>query len=153
MGDLDLYTPYLAKAVKASDGSDDESIQKFRNYLMPDYALYVEKDEETAISLRKGRLPEGWLDDPGELNSFAWWCYENSINLEEAEDLALRGARLASTDAERANILDTAAEICNARGDCTKAVQLIQEAIELEPEKEYFHDQLKRFQELVSAQG
>ena len=63
------------------------------------------------------------------------------------------GARLTTDDGERANILDTAAEICNARGDCSKAVQLIKEAIELDPDKVYFQDQLVRFESLQAARG
>ena len=40
-------------------------------------------------------------DDPSALNSFAWWCYENDLNLPEAYDLALKGASLAGADAGR----------------------------------------------------
>jgi tetratricopeptide (TPR) repeat protein len=152
-GEMAIYGPYLDRAIAATDGVEDEGLQKFRNYLMPDHALFVEQDEEKAIALKKKSRPEGWLDDPDQLNSFAWWCFENRVNLEEAEELALRGARLSDDDAQRANILDTAAEICNARGDCTKAVQLIKEAIELDPDKEYFREQLQRFEGLAVDKG
>ena len=151
--DMSLYSPYLAKAFTASKGSEDEMVQKYRGYLEADHALYVEKDEDKAINIKKSGMAEGWQEDPKQLNSFAWWCYENDLNLEEAEDLALKGVRLATDEGERANILDTAAEICNARGDCSKAVQLIREAIELDPDREYFQDQLARFESLQAAKG
>jgi tetratricopeptide (TPR) repeat protein len=144
-GDLALYAPYLEQAMAASAGSDDENVQKFREYLEPEYVLLVEDQPAQAIRLKKEALPEGWQDDPGELNGFAWWCFQNRVNLEEAEDLALKGARLATDAAVRANILDTAAEICNARGDGTRAIELMEKAIELDPDKAYFREQLERF--------
>jgi tetratricopeptide (TPR) repeat protein len=152
-GESALYAPYLERAMSATEGVEDEGLQKFRNHLMPDYALFVEQDAEKAIRIKKESRPQGWLDDPGELNSFAWWCFENRVNLDEAEALALRGANLATSDAERANILDTAAEICNARGDCTRAVELIREAVDLAPDNEFFQQQLKRFEELAVSRG
>ena len=86
------------------------------------------------------------MDDPAALNNFAWWCFEHNVNLEEAEELALRGVELATDDDARANILDTAAEICAARGDCAEAIARIKRAIELSPDKEYFKTQLARFE-------
>ncbi len=47
---------------------------------------------------------------------------------------------------QRANMLDTAAEICNALGNCDEAIAHIQRAIELDPEKQYFKDQLVKFE-------
>ena len=48
-------------------------------------------------------------------------------------------------------ILDTAAEICNARGNCDDAVELIQQAIADAPESEFYQKQLKRFVEIREA--
>ena len=151
--DMTLYEPYLAKAFAATEGTSDEGQQKFRDHLMPDYLMYVKHDTDAAVVAKKASLSEGWQENSKELNNFAWWCYENRVNLEEAEEYALKGVRLAATDAERANVLDTAAEICNARGDCTKAVELIREAVELNPEREYFREQLTRFEAISAEHG
>ena len=142
--------PYLKQALQASKRTKDEDVKKRRVYLEIDSALYVKKDGKQAVKLRRSTMPEGWMEDSGQLNSFAWWCFENDLNLEEAEDLALRGAELAETDGERANILDTAAEICNARGNCDEAIARIKEAIALDPDKKYFQDQLVRFEKLLT---
>jgi tetratricopeptide (TPR) repeat protein len=95
-------------------------------------------------------LPEGWMEDANELNNFAWWCFENEVNLEEALELAIKGAELAENDSARANVLDTAAEICNALGNCEEAIVKIKKAIELDPDNDYFKDQLARFEEITA---
>jgi hypothetical protein len=62
--------------------------------------------------------------------------------------MARRGVEVAAAGSEKANLLDTAAEICNARGHCDDAVDLIRQAVEEDPDREYFKKQLKRFEEL-----
>ena len=145
-GDPSLAVPYIPAALAASQGSTDEELAGRRLRLEVDHALLVEKDTDKAVALRKRTLPEGWQEDPDQLNSFAWWCFENKINLDEAADLAKRGVELAADDGQRANILDTAAEVCAARGDCGEAVALIKRAVELAPDRQYFKDQLARFE-------
>ena len=125
-----------------------------RKAMMVDYKLYVEKDIEGAIELRKARLPQGWQQNPNALNSFAWWCFENNINLEEAEALARNGVELSDPGEGKAMILDTLAEICNLRGSCKDAVLYMEMAIENDPDRQYYKEQLERFQkELALQQG
>ena len=143
--------PYLEKAMKMSEGATDEGVLAMRADFAVDHALHVEKDSAKAIRLKHASMDEGWQKDARALNEFAWWCFENDINLEEAEELALKGVELATTDGERANILDTAAEICYARGNCEEAVARIKRAIELDPDKEYLQNQLVRFEEELQA--
>ena len=103
---------------------------------------------ETRPALWSSRLetrPEGWEEDPGELNGFAWWCFENRINLEQAEDLARRGVELAPEGEEKAMVLDTLAELVFLRGDENEAVALIRQAIEQSPDNEYYREQMVRF--------
>ena len=148
-GEPEAAVPYITAALKASEGSTDEGVLKNRVHLEIDYALLVEKDSEKALKLFRSTLDEGWMDNANQLNNFAWWCFEADVNLEEAEEMAMRGVELAETDAGRANILDTAAEICNKLGNCEEAVARMKHAIELNPDKQYFQDQLVRFEKVV----
>jgi hypothetical protein len=66
--------------------------------------------------------------------------------------MAQRGIELASAGREKANILDTLAEICNLSGDCGEAVDYIRLAVVEDPENEYFQEQLVRFEKLLAAQ-
>lgn len=147
-GGVEQAVPYITAALDASRGSTEEGLVARRLRLEVDHALLVEKDAVKAVTLRKRTLPEGWQENPEALNGFAWWCFENKVNLDEAADLAKRGVDLAADDGQRANILDTAAEICAARGECAEAVELIRRAVELAPDKQYFKDQLARFEAL-----
>ncbi len=146
-GTPEAAAPYLKDAMAASAGTTDEGLAKSRSRLEVDHALLVEKDTAKAVTLKKATMPEGWQDDSGRLNSFAWWCFENGINLQEAGEMALKGVELAQTDQERASILDTAAEICNALGNCDEAIARIQRSIELDPENAYYKDQLAKFEQ------
>jgi thiol-disulfide isomerase/thioredoxin len=151
--DKELVVPFLAAAMRESENVSDESVVKLRKALLVDHALYVEKDIESAIALRKERLPEGWQQNPDALNAFAWWCFENNINLEEAEEMARNGVELAEAGASKAMILDTLAEICNLRGSCKDAVLYIDMAIKEDPDKEYYKEQRVRFQKALAAQS
>jgi tetratricopeptide (TPR) repeat protein len=151
--DPQLAAPYLAPAIAALAASEDPAHARARASLEVEHAVLVEKDLDKAVRLKRATLPEGWMDDAGALNSFAWWCFENSVNLEEAEALGRRGVELAPAGPDRASILDTVAEICNARGNCDDAVELIQRAIEDHPDKEYYKKQLERFRQIRAARA
>ncbi len=149
--DPGLRWRYLKAAVRLSEGSEDEKVLKYRPDLLIDHALNIEEDAHKALSLKRANMPEDWMKDASQLNGFAWWCYETGINLEEAEELARRGIELAEPGRAKASILDTAAEICNARGSCEDAVELIKLAIAEAPEEEYFQSQLERFEEILAS--
>ncbi|PID79346.1 hypothetical protein CSB20_10655 [bacterium DOLZORAL124_64_63] len=144
-GQAALAAPYIAQAMTASEGMPE--LAEARAELAVDHALLVLKDKDKALALKRKALPAGWEEDAGELNNFAWWCYENRVNMKEAKGLALKGADLATIDAEKANILDTAAELTAALGDPAGAVDLMRRCIELNPENDYFNQQLTRFQQ------
>jgi len=152
-GDRSFRVPYLKAAFERSEGTKDESLLKTREYLMPEYTLQVEKNAEKAVSLKKQAMPEGWRESPNQLNSFAWWCFENNVNLPEAHDLAAQGARLAPAGKERAMILDTQAEICHAMANCQDAVKIARQALAEDPDNEYYKDQLKRFEKALAEKS
>jgi thiol-disulfide isomerase/thioredoxin len=144
-----LATPYLEPALRAARGT--EGYEDTVKELEVEHALRVAKDKNGAYELKLTSMEEGWKEDHSALNSVAWWCFENGVRLEEAEVLARRGIELAPAGADQAAVLDTAAEICNARGNCPEAVVLIRRAIENAPESEYYKKQLERFEALTAS--
>jgi len=151
-GDNDLFVPYLKAAVEATEGSEDKEVVSYRRRYEADYVLFVEEDVDKAIEVKKATMDEGWEQNTNQLNNFAWWCFENSINLDEAYAMAQKGVDLAKAGNEKANVLDTLAEICNVKGDCDEAVTLIHLAIAEDPNNEYFQKQAERFEEAALAQ-
>ncbi|MCP4290695.1 MAG: hypothetical protein GY780_02515 [bacterium] len=151
MGEVEAALPYISAALIASEGLDDLADSRLELEIVN--ALLVEKDTKKALGLKRNSMNDGWQEDPAAINNFAWWCFENSINLEEAKDLALKAVELAPDAGQKANILDTAAEICNAMENCEQAVELMQKAVELNPEKKYFKTQLAKFEEEVQKKN
>lgn len=115
--------------------------------------LWLDQNPEAAIALKRTSMPEGWMEDAGKLNSFAWWCFENGVNLEEAQQLAMKGVELAEPGEERAQILDTAAELCNALGNCGEAIEMTRRAQKDAPGNKYYGEQLARFEAIQAAAG
>lgn len=143
--------PYLEAGLAAAAGlPEDSPAARTVRGLKVDHALLIEKDIAKAVGLRKAMLPENWEQEPRRLNQFAWWCWENDVNLEEAEALVLRAVELAEDAGDRANYLDTAAEIGLKRGNGEQAIARIKQAIELEPEREYFKEQLAKFEAVLA---
>ena len=150
MGQPELGLPYLEKALVAIEEDPDALEPRTRDTLELMGLLKVREDVDAAVAKKKSMMPEGWMDSASELNGFAWWCFQNEINLEEAEQLARRGVELAEPGAERAMILDTAAEICNLLGNCGEAVELIKLALVDQPEDDHYQEQLVRFEKILA---
>jgi len=142
--------PYLKAVMERTEASSDEMVQDLRRDLLPDYALIVLKDQDKAIAYKKASMPEGWMEKPSQLNSYAWWCFENKLSLPEAYDLAKKGVDLSEPGPDRAMILDTLAEICNAMDDCRQALEIMQQAAADNPNNKHYQKQLKRFEDLVA---
>jgi len=152
--DPSIMVPYVKAAVAATDPPAlAEQYKDARKSLLVANALYVEKDKEKALALKRQNQPEGWMEDADRLNAFAWWCFENKVNLEEAETLARRGVELAKSGSQKAMVLDTAAEICNLRGSCKDAAELMELAVREDPKNEYYTKQLDRFRKLLAAKN
>ena len=81
-------------------------------------------------------------DDARAANSFAWFCASRKIGLEEALPVALRAVELA----DRApGYLDTLAELYYAREEFDKAIEIGVEALDKEPDDQYFKEQVEKF--------
>lgn len=146
--DADLVI-YLKQADEYLKGADEQSIKRLKSQINILQTLYVSKNVDKAVELKKASLTEGWDEEVKQLNSFSWWCFEHGINLEEAQNLARKGAELAEPGSEKATILDTLAEIVNLKGDPEGAVEVIKLAMKEAPENEYYAKQLERFNSLV----
>lgn len=144
-----LAVPYIEAALEASEGNQDQEIAAGRVDLEIALVLIAERDKEKALRLKRASLDEGWQDDPRAVNRFAYWCYENDVNLVEAEELVTRGIEAAADDAMRNRFLNTAAEICNATGRPDEAVTHIKRILETDPDRGYYQRQLARFEQIA----
>jgi membrane associated rhomboid family serine protease len=93
---------------------------------------------------RKARLPG---ISPGELNDYAWMIATAPEVTREELEAALLLAERAVTETHRseATILDTLAEVQFGLGMDAAAISAIDEAIALEPDETYYHEQRRRF--------
>lgn len=156
--DNKILLPYLQAAIERTEGSGDTEVQKMRSNLLPEYALLIQKDVRKAVEYKKESFaravaPKDWRENANMLNNLAWWCFENKINLDEAEKLARKGIELAEPGQQKANILDTLAEICNLSGSCGDAVEYARKAVAEAPDNEYFQNQVVRFEKLLAEQN
>jgi tetratricopeptide (TPR) repeat protein len=143
---------YLKKAEAKMGEAGENTNKRISDQINISYALFIEKNAKKAIELKKTSLPEGWEDEARQLNGFSWWCFENEINLEEAEKLALKGVELAEPGNEKAQILDTLAEIQNLLGKTEEAIKTLKLAVKEAPDTEYYSKQLARFEKRIKTQ-
>ncbi len=148
---IDMAAPYLEAGIKAVKGSEDSADQKKYARLMVSHSLYISKDLQQAVSFKRKTMPEGWLVSAGDLNGFCWWCFENKVNLKEAEKLSRKSVKLATPGKQKAMFLDTLAEICNASDNCHEAVELIKMAMVQNPDDSYYKKQLERFEKILAS--
>ena len=143
----EVVIPFFRMAYPIVEKDTSEDLYMRRQRFYGNYAMLVEKDPARAVEFKREAMPEGWLDDPGHLNSFAWWCFENKVNLRDAEELSRRSVEMAEDTRQKANCLDTLAEIVNLRGDTAGALDLINRGLEIDPDNEYLKKQRVRFEE------
>jgi len=140
---------YIRKGQAFASKVTDEKLQRYKDQIQISYVLYIEKNVQKAVELKKKSYKAGWQDNTNNLNAFAWWCFEHQINLQEAEKMAERGVKLAEAGPEKANIIDTLAEIVNLLGEPVRASELINEAVKQNPESDYLQKQQVRFRKLA----
>lgn len=156
--DTAVFLPYLKAVIERTEGVAEGEVLKMRSNLLPEYALLIQKDVKKAVEHKRktfadAAAPKNWREDANMLNNFAWWCFENKVNLDEADKLARKGVELAKPGQQKANILDTVAEICNLKGDCGDAVEYARLAAKEAPDNEYFQNQVARFEKLLAEQS
>jgi len=143
-GDL---AEYLQAGIEATSGSRNDKFREYNALLRADYALHIENDFAKAVQIKKASMGAGWESDRDKSFAFARWCLDRKINLEEAEDYARRTVNQVLPGKRRAIVLNTLAEIYYYQGESDKAVKIIKMAIEQDPEKEFYKEQLEKFLE------
>jgi tetratricopeptide (TPR) repeat protein len=140
---------YLQAGLDATAGKDDVDLKRKHNELMVDFSILVKNDTASAVEFKRATMPEGWLNDQAQLNQFAWWCFENNINLDEAERLSRKSIELAKPGREKANNLDTLAEIMHAKGNTREALDLSKKALKEDPDGKHWVRQIERFEKIL----
>lgn len=143
----DLLLDWIVDYERSKEEPDPSNIHRMARFLM-----MSELQPERGLELRRDHFGAAWKDDPAALNKFAWFCFQYGVNLHEAELLARRGVDL-SEGADKANVLDTLAEVVNAQGRTAEALELIEQAVQLAPETEYFRNQKLKFEEALRGGG
>ena len=86
-----------------------------------------------------------FLSDINVLNAYAWRMTEIERNLEDALDKSIMAIKLSSNDEEKANIIDTKAEILWLLNRYDDAITTINLAIDINPDSDYFKGQRTKF--------
>lgn len=118
--------------------------------LRADYALHITGDTATAIQIKKAAMGPGWDQERNKFYSFSKWCLERKTNLDEAETFARKTVSLVYPGTYRGMVLNTVAEICDARGKTHDAIKIIQLAIKEDPDNDFYQEQLARFRSKLS---
>jgi membrane associated rhomboid family serine protease len=106
--------------------------------------IFADGDAATRYAVRTARLPG---ISPDELNNYAWTiAIAPEVTREELEAALLLAERaVAETHRLEATILDTLAEVQFGLGMDADAINTIDEAIALDPDDTYYHEQRRRF--------
>jgi hypothetical protein len=144
---------YVREGKTFAEKVKDKELQGYKDRIEISYSLYIEKDTPKAVEQKKNTYNEGWQDNANNLNNFAWWCFENKINLQEAEKMAERGINLAEAGSQKANIMDTLAEIVNLLGEPVRASEIMDKAVIENPDSEYLQKQQIRFRDLADPKA
>ena len=97
---------YLGDAKEMAEKKLETGPDRGATNIMINYALVIEKDADKAVAAKLSSMPEGWKDEAGSLNEFTWWCFENKVNLDQAEELSRKGVKLAAAGREKSMIMD-----------------------------------------------
>lgn len=120
-----------------------------RIYHLWEYNFMVERyldsglagDHENVLMLVERILQEK-VDDAEVHNALAWALATREVFPEEALEIAKRAHSLAPDDP---NIMDTLAEAYYASGDYRSAIVWEEKALEMDPDNEFFKEQLEKF--------
>ncbi len=145
--DDSLRHPYLEKAVEEERASGNLANNPWLRF---DYAHYHLKDHLAAAQARRDALE--FQDNVWSRNLYCWYCFENRVQLAEAEEVAREGVVMDALPAHVAMLMDTLAELVFLKGETAEALKLVEDCIELDPENKYYRGQQVRFQGILSKE-
>ena len=103
---------------------------------------YLENEE---VNLYEKYLSR-FSNDPLFINQYCWRMTELNINLDKAlQKINIALSIIDENDNNRAMINDTKAEILWKLGETNKAIIIINESIDLDPENQYYQNQKNKF--------
>ena len=135
---------YLDAGISITAGRQDKKSLEANALFRADSALYIANDTVKALQITKGSLGNGWESKPDKFYDFAKWCLERKIDLGEAEAFTRRAVGMASPGKFKAKVLNTLAEIRIARGDTSDAIKILDEAIDEDPDDDFYTRQWNR---------
>jgi len=144
-GTTDKISKYILKAIEIVSNSTDYLHKKQKYELLAEKALYIENDMNKALRIIKISLGNGWKTDPERYFKFAEWCQKRNINLKQAEEYARSASERASSGKLKAKVLNTLAEICFQQDKINDAIRFIERAIDENPSREFYPQQLQKF--------
>ncbi len=147
VGKLDQIKGYLEAGIHtAKTNRDSEQIARYYPSLLADYALHFSHDTAAAMKIKLSSYGDNWQNDPISCYQFARWCLDRRINLEQAEQLARFSVSGIKEGYYRGQVYSMIAEICYNRGKIGEAREMLQAAIQQDPENDYYWDMLEQYQ-------
>ncbi|RMH73691.1 MAG: hypothetical protein D6675_02130 [Gemmatimonadetes bacterium] len=147
IGTIELETSgKTARLEQLAKTANDDIAQQSYTALARYYARQEEPEKEAAVL---EAMADRFNDDPQALNSFAWRMTELEMKLEKALAYAQKAAELSEVGSEdQAMILDTVAEVHYKLGDKASAIAVINKAIHIKPDDDYYKKQLAKFEQM-----
>lgn len=135
------------------DDDEDPITELERIYELWEYRFVLERyldsewevDKEYALSIIE-RVLEEVVEDADTHNNIAWALATRKLHPEKAIEIALKAHQLSPDDP---NIMDTVAESYYADGEYEKAIEWEKRALELDPENDFFKEQLEKFKDAI----
>jgi tetratricopeptide (TPR) repeat protein len=143
---IDKLKKYLKAGIDNSAISKNKQIQAANIDLQADYTLYIEKDVQKAIGIKKRTMALGWQDNRDAYYMFAKWCLIRKINLDEAEMYARKTLPEVQPGKYRARVYTTLAEILEANNKIDGALEARKNAVAHDPENDYYQEELERLE-------
>lgn len=143
---FDKLEKYLKAGIEASSKTNNKQLKSANVDLRADYALYIGKDIQKAIDIKKSGMTPGWQDSRDLYYMFAKWCLIRKINLNEAEIFARKTLTQVQPGRFRARAYNTLAEILEANNKIDQAKEALKNAVSHDPDNEYYQKELERLE-------
>ena len=127
-------------------------------YISECYKLLVQYYKEIKNDGEEIKTYKKWVhlfkEDPNILNGFAWRMSQLEKELELALELSREAIHLTLEDPkQQAMIIDTEAEILWKMGKNEEAVLVIEKAIKISPEDNYYKSQKEKFKDSIQIES